>query len=145
MFDWITDGISWVGDQVSSLFGGAEEIISDGGYEVAWGAADTPTSGADWLGNVFGSDGAKAAFKGGASALLSRRQPSGGGVGGTQMASRLSANTAADRLPVQAMGDAKGPRAIVSEEPNTLDAYWADRMRVFGRLNDTTSSTKAGR
>lgn len=146
IFDAISDGLSWVGDQVGSIFESAAPSATDA-YEQIYQAGNSAgnyggsSSGAfDWL----SSKGFQGAIGGGAQALLSRGGGGNrGGGGGVSYAGRLSANTAADRLPVSAMGDAKGPRAIVSEEPNTIDAYWSDRMRSFGRLSDTNSATKA--
>ncbi len=141
MFDWLSDGLDWVGDQVSSIFSSGPQELSDPSYyaDTTVNLGQSASGGAfDWL----SSNGFKSAMAGGAQALLSRGGNRGGGSG-SQFAGRLSSNTAADRLPVSAMGDAKGPRAIVSEEPNTLDAYWSDRMRSFGRLSDTNSATKA--
>lgn len=144
LFGWIGDGLSWVGDQVGSIFGGAADDYETYGAFTA-SALDTPVSGSsgggafDWL----SSKGFQSAMGGGAKALLSRGGNRGGGGSGISYSGRLSANTAADRLPVSPMGDARGPRAIVSEEPNTIDSYWSDRMRSFGRLSDVNSVTKA--
>ena len=143
IFDAIGDGLSWVGDQVGSIFESAPDDYETYGAFTA-DALDSPVTGGsggafDWL----SSKGFQGAMGGGAKALLSRGGSRGGSGGnGISYAGRLSANTAADRLPVSAMGDAKGPRAIVSEEPNTIDSYWTDRMRSFGRLSDTNSVTK---
>lgn len=142
IFDAIGDGLSWVGDQVGSIFGGAADDYETYGAFTA-SALDTPVGASsggafDWL----SSKGFQGAMSGGAQALLSRRGGSGGNSG-PSFTGRLSANTAADRLPVSPMGDARGPRAIVSEEPNTIDSYWSDRMRSFGRLSDVNSVTKA--
>jgi len=150
IFDAVGDAFSWVSDTVSSVFSGAADDYDtygvftdaalDQGVSAASGSSSFFGGASDWL----SSKGFKAAMGGGAQALLSPRNRGGGGGGqAISYAGRLSANTAADRLPVQAMGDARGPRAIVSEEPNTVDAYWSDRMRSFGRLSDTSSSTKA--
>lgn len=147
IFDAVGDAFSWVGDTVSSIFSPADDYDIYGAFtDTALDTGVSASSGglfsgaSDWL----SSKGFKAAMGGGAQALLSPRNRGGGGGGGSvSYAGRLSANTAADRLPVQAMGDARGPRAIVSEEPNTIDAYWSDRMRQFGRLSDVNSATKA--
>jgi hypothetical protein len=145
IFDAIGSGISWVADQVTSIFDSGpsatdayEQVYQAGSSAGNYGSS---SGGAfDWLQNK----GFQGAMAGGAKALLSPRGSGGSsGGGGVSYAGRLSANVAADRLPVQAMGDARGPRAITSEEPNTVDAYWSDRMRQFGRLSDTASAAKA--
>ena len=143
IFDAIGDGLSWVGDQIGSIFDSGPDdyetygVFTDSALDS--GVSAVSGDGASWL----SSKGFQGAITGGAQALLSRKGSGGNGGGSISYAGRLSANTAADRLPVQAMGDARGPRAITSEEPNTIDAYWSDRMRSFGRLSDTTSITKA--
>lgn len=145
IFDAIGDGISWVSDQIGSIFDSGPTVTDayEQVYQAGSSAGNYGSSGGgafDWL----QSKGFQSAMAGGAKALLSPRSGGGGSGGGAiSYAGRLSANTAADRLPVSAMGDARGPRAIVSEEPNTIDAYWSDRMRQFGRLSDTSSATKA--
>lgn len=151
IFDAVGDAFSWVGDTVSSIFSPSDVVDLDDGVSIPWEtvygetASSAASSAAGGASGWLSSKGFKAAMGGGAQALLSPRNRGGGGGGGGSIsyAGRLSANTAADRLPVQAMGDARGPRAIVSEEPNTIDAYWADRMRQFGRLSDVNSATKA--
>ncbi len=142
IFDAIGDGLSWVGDQVGSIFSSGPEELTDPGYYLdnTVNLSSGSSGGAfDWL----SSKGFQGAMGGGAKALLSRGGNRGGGGSGISYSGRLSANTAADRLPVSPMGDARGPRAIVSEEPNTIDSYWSDRMRSFGRLSDVNSVTKA--
>lgn len=146
IFDAVGDAFSWVSEQVSSIFDSTPSV-TDAYEEIYQAGSSAGNYGSSSSGGAFDwlqSKGFQGAMAGGAKALLSPRGGSGGGGGGAiSYAGRLSANTAADRLPVSAMGDAKGPRAIVSEEPNTIDAYWSDRMRQFGRLSDTVSATKA--
>lgn len=132
MFDFITNAASgawdWISSTVDSIFGGA--VDEDyGGFASLKPSATGLMDGNDWL---------KKAAVGGFSALAS---PKGQGGGGNN-ATRLMGSVGGERMPVRAMGNAQGPQALRSESGSAIDAYWADRMRAFGRLSDGTAVTK---
>lgn len=82
----------------------------------------------------------KQALIGGSTALAAAAgQGRSGGL--SSLASRSMGGIGGGRMPIQAMGDAKGPQALTSKSPDALHSYWMDKMRDFARWKATVAAS----
>lgn len=139
MFDFFDEALSGITD----LFQDAapteifEDVVDDSLFApsldtVFANSGSAISSGAEWLAKK-----APSAIASGFSAMSQAgRQPQRTSSG------RLGGSLSGLNMPVRSMSKASPVSALKSENWATYDSYWADRMRNFGRMNDTVSSTR---